>query len=260
MIQKRDNAIQISQLNKKLIVRFSNESVNLPVEWQEKVDEYWQSLIDSGKTYTRGEVFTVTKNKEDNDAHNILVEKSDYAHYLYCQNIDPYMGGHGIRVIFTSCLVETSDNKTIFGRMGDHTARAEIYQLAGGGIDSSDIKDGVFDFKGNISKELLEEFDIDVHDNSRVNNLDVVYIKQGGKTKKIAVVFRITLNETSEEFLEKYKFSVQNLKQKNGKAEFGDIVVLEKSKDEIEQFFKKNRENCDEYMEPLLKFVYCSKQ
>lgn len=253
------NSIEISQLNKKLIVRFSNESVELPVEWQEKVDGYWQSLIDSGKTYTRGEVFTVTKNKEKNDAHNILVEKSDYAHYLYCQNIDPDMGGYGIRVIFTSCLVETSDNKTIFGKMGDHTARAGIYQLAGGGVDSSDIKDGIFDFKGNISKELLEEFSVDVHDSGRVSNFDVAYIKQGGETKKIAVVFCVTLNETSEEFLEKYSSFVQMLKQKNENPEFGDIVALEKSKDAIEKFFENNRESCDEYMEPLLKFAYCSK-
>ncbi len=152
-----------------------------------------------------------------------------------------------------------SDNKTIFGKMGDHTARAGIYQLAGGGVDSSDIKDDIFDFKENISKELLEEFSVDVHDSERVSNFDVAYIKQGGATKKIAVVFRITLNETSGEFLEKYNSFVQMLKRKNENPEFSDIVVLEKSKEEIEQFFENNRKNCDEYMEPLLKFVYCSK-
>jgi len=250
------NPIKISKFNKKLVVRFNDKKVELPKIWQDKINEYWQSLIESGKKYTRGDVFTVVKNEELSDEHQILVEKTDYAHYLYCQNMDSEMNGYGIRVIFTSCLVETKDNKIIFGKMGEQTARAGIYQLCGGGIDSSDIKDGMFDFLGNISKELKEEFDIDAYDKSRVNEINATYLKQGGETKKMAVVFKINLNETAEEFLEKYKLFVQGLRDKNEYPEFGKIVVLEKSKNDIETFFNQHGNECDEYMEPLFKFAY----
>ncbi len=250
------DSVEISTLDKKLIVRFSNKSIELPVEWQKKVDLYWQSLLNDGKKYTRGEVFTMTKNQEDETNHNILVEKTDYAHYLYCQNVDSDMNGYGIRVIFTACLVETSDNKIILGEMGGHTARAGIYQLAGGGIDNSDLKDGIFDLKKNISKELLEELNIDVGVDSRIKSFDLAYIKQGGKTKKTAVIFRVILNETSNDFLKKYSLFTKNLQQNKKDPEFGSIVTLEKSADKIEQFFKKNHDKCDEYMEPLINFAY----
>lgn len=250
------NYIEISQLNKKLIVRFSNQTIELPVEWQEKIDTHWQSLIDSGKTYTRGEVFTVTKNREENDTYQILVEKTDYAHYLYCQNIDPDMDGYGIRVIFTSCLVETLDNKTIFGIMGEHTARSGIYQLAGGGIGNSDIKDGIFDLKGSIANELREELDIDIDDIERVKEFDEAYIKQGGKTKKIAVVYRVRLNETADEFVEKYDAFAKELNKNGEKPEFGNIVILDKTNKTIHDFFNTHRNECDEYMEPLLTYAY----
>lgn len=250
------NTIKISKFNKKLVVRFNDRKIELPKKWQNKVDDYWQSLIESGKKYTRGDVFTVVKNEELVYEYQILVEKTDYAHYLYCQNMDSEMDGYGINVIFTSCLVETLDNKIIFGKMGEHTARAGIYQLCGGGVDSSDIKDEIFDFLGNISKELKEELDIDARDKSRVNEIEATYLKQGGETKKIAVVFRVKLNEVSEDFLRKYNLFAQSLKNKNKIPEFGEIAVLEKTKNDIETFFNQHGSECDEYMEPLFKFDY----
>jgi 8-oxo-dGTP pyrophosphatase MutT (NUDIX family) len=248
--------IKISQLNKEPVVRFSNKHVILPVEAQEKIDIYWQSLLSGGKKYTRGEVFTVTQKKESDGILQILVEKIDYAHYLYCQDIDAELNGYGIQVIFTACLVETLDDKTIFGIMGKHTARAGIYQLSGGGIDNSDINDGVFDLRKNIKKELQEEIGVDVMDSERVQNFDAAYLKQGGVTKKIAVVYRVKLNNTSEEFLGKYNNFTKNLKSIDEIPEFEDIIILGQSRGEIDDFFEKNRDNCDEYLEPLLKYAY----
>lgn len=249
-------SIKIAKINKELIVQFSNKNVALPLEWQKRVDEYWQSLINSGRKYTRGDVFTVTEIQKEGNILRILVEKTDYAHYLFCQNIDQEMGGYGINVIFTACLVETTDNRMIFGKMGKHTARAGIYQLAGGGIDASDIEYGIFNLKNNIAKELREEVNIDANDHDRVKYFNVKYIKQGGKTKKIAVVFQIQLNETAEEFLKKYNNFIEDLRQKNEMPEFEEIIALEKSDKEIENFFTKHRKECDEYMEPLFKYVY----
>lgn len=247
---------KIAQLKKKLIVRFSGALIDLPVEWQEKVDMYWQSLIDSGKTYTRGEVFSVVRIEEKRDAYEIFMKKTDYAHYLYCHNIDREMGGYGTRVVFTACLVETSDKKIVFGKMGEHTARAGLYQLAGGGIDDVDLKDGIFDLKQNISREIVEELGLDLNDHACIKNFSENFLIQGGKSQSTAIIYHLELNRTSEEFLGKYDSFIEELKQRNENPEFHSIVFLEKSKVKVDQFFEKNRENCAEYMEPLLVYMY----
>jgi hypothetical protein len=245
--------IHISSIPKDFIVRFSGERFVLPQEWQEKVDTYWESLLQEGRSYTRGDVFTVSENEEKDGVRELVVKQTDYAHYLYWQNVDLNMDGCGVRIICTSCLVETSDGKTIFGKMGSQTARAGVYQLSGGGIDRSDIRDdGTFDFRKNITKELSEELGINVSDTSRVKSIDFAYLKQGGETGKIHVVFYLKLTQTAQEFLQSYGIFVKSLREIDELPEFGEIVALENAKDEIVSFFDAHRENCDEYMEPLL--------
>jgi hypothetical protein len=68
----------------------------------------------------------------------------------------------------------------------------------------------------------------------------------------MTVIYDIKLAETSSEFMEKYAKYAEQLIQKGENPEFGEIIVLEKNKKEIQEFFEKNAEKCDEYMQPLL--------
>lgn len=244
----------ILPLTKKLIVRFSNKTVDLPLDIQKKIDAYWDELLQGGKTYKRGEVFTVTKKESFDDRLEILVEKTDYAHYLYCQNIDA-LGEYGVHIIHTAVLVETSDNKTLFGKMGEHTSRSGIYQLCGGGIDNDDLRDGIFDFKHNIIKELQEELGIDVNDTQRISVFELAYLKEGGPTDKMTVVYRIVLNETSEQFMKQYDAFVLRLREIGETEEFGEIVALDMNKTSFYSFFNQEGIKLDEYMKPLFKYL-----
>ncbi len=244
----------VTSVTKDLRVRFSNKNVVLPREIQEKVNAYWDELIASGRSLTRGEVFTVTQKEVSDDAINILVEKTDYAHYIYCQDVDG-LGENGVRIIHTSALVETSDGYFIFGEMGHQTARAGIHQLCGGGIDNDDLRGDFFDFTHNIAKELAEELNIDVADKSRVIFFDEAYFKEGGPTDKMTVVYKVILNETRDEFIEKYEKFVENLKAKNELPEFEKLIVLKKDKDAIRSFFAQEDVALDEYMRPLFEFI-----
>jgi 8-oxo-dGTP pyrophosphatase MutT (NUDIX family) len=244
----------ISPLTKKLIVRFSNKTVDLPLDVQKKIDTYWDELLQSGKTYKRGEIFTVTKKGSFDDRLEILVEKTDYAHYLYCQNIDT-LEEYGVHIIHTAALVETSDNKTLFGKMGEHTSRAGIYQLCGGGIDNDDLKDGVFDFEHNITKELQEELGIDVNDKQRVGTFELAYLKEGGPTDKMTVVYRVILNETSEQCMAQYDAFVRQLQANGETEEFGEIVALDRNKISFDNFFNQEGIKLDEYMKPLFDYL-----
>lgn len=244
----------VSCLTKKLIVRFSQKQVTLPLDLQEKIDAYWDGLFQSGKTYRRGEVFTVTKKETFNDHIEILVEKTDYAHYLYCQNVDT-LGEYGVHIIHTAVLVETSDGKTIFGKMGNHTSRSGIYQLCGRGIDNGDLKGDTFDFDHNIKKELQEELGIDAEDKRRIGAFELAYFKEGGPTDKMTVVYRVLLNETSTEFIEKYDDFVTQLEKNGETPEFSEIIVLDKNKSSFSQFFSQQDIKLDEYMKPLFEFI-----
>lgn len=82
-------------------MRFSDKNARLPQDVQQKIDAYWDSLIASGRSYTRDETFTVTKKDVTDTTIDVLVEKTDYAHYLYCQNVEG-LGEYGVRIIHTT--------------------------------------------------------------------------------------------------------------------------------------------------------------
>jgi hypothetical protein len=239
---------------KEISVRFSNKEVQLPEAIQSRIDSYWNELIAGGKTYTRGEVFTVTHKEAVGDAINILVEKTDYAHYLYCQNKES-LDENGVHIIHTAVLVETSDEYYIFGEMGPQTSRHGIVQLCGGGIDNDDLKGEYFDFKHNVTKELQEELDIDVNDTSRVVDFDEAYLKEGGPTDKMTVIFTVVLKDTKGVFLERYNNFVKKLRENNQDPEFGKIIALKKDKKEITDFFSQENIVLDEYMRPLFEEI-----
>lgn len=247
---------KISPITKEPVVKFSKKNIQLPRDAQAKVDAYWEELISRGKTYKRGEVFTVTQKNISEDTINILVEKTDYAHYLYCQNIDG-LGENGVCIIHTASLVETSDGYTIFGEMGHQTSRAGIHQLCGGGIDNDDLRDDYFDFTHNITKELLEELGIDVADQCRITYFSEAYFKEGGPTDKMAVVFRVVLNETKDIFLEKCSQFEESLKIHGKLPEFERIIAVKINTKDIEAFLNQENIVFDEYMRPLLEYVYC---
>lgn len=244
----------VSPLTQKLLVRFSGKDITLPLDIQKKINAYWDELMQTGKTYKRGEVFTVTKKERFEDRLEILVEKTDYAHYLYCQDVDS-LGEYGVRIIHTASLVDTSDNKTIFGKMAGHTSQSEIYQLCGGGIDNEDLQNETFDFEHNIKKELLEELGIDVRDTDRVRIFEQAYFKEGGLTDKMTVVYQVSLKETAEQFLKSYGVFVENLLVGGESPEFGELVVLEKKKRFLFDFLNKKDIRLDEYVRPLFEYI-----
>ncbi len=247
--------IEVRELCKDLVVRSSDKRVVFPDDIQEKIDTYWANLLASGKNYRRGEVFTVTHVDESADRIDVLVEKSDYAHYVYCQNVDT-LGEYGVRIIHTASLVITSDERVIFGEMGPQTARAGIYQLCGGGIEARHLAGDIFDFDHNMAEELQEELGIAVADPTRVQSFRKAYLKSGGPTDKISVIYETVLLESEAEFLERYNIFEQELRKNNEEPEFGRILTLPLGEKRIiMEFFEQNGEKCDEYMEPLFELL-----
>lgn len=245
---------KVIPFTKDIVVRFSKSTVQLSSQIQDKVDAYWDRLIAGGKSFQRGEVFTVTHKDISQNCINILVEKTDYAHFLYSQNVDP-QGKDSVHIIHTASIVETIDDYLIFGKMGVQTAQAGHYQLCGGGIDNADLRGDHFDLTHNISKELREELNIDVGDSDRVKKLGMAYFKDGGPTDKMSVIYRVTLSASKDTFLSHYTAFEEGLRASGEEPEFGKIVALKKEKSVMEQFLAENDSKLDEYMRPLFEQI-----
>ncbi len=250
------NPIKIEEIRTPIIIHFTGETVQLSGELQQKIDAYWNELLASGRPYKRGEVFTVTEVKETKKAIEVTVQKSDYAHYLYSQNIDP-LGEYSVRIIHTAGPVITKDNYIIFGEMGPQTARAGIYQLCGGGLDARDLtKEGLLDADHNIAGEFQEEFGVDVTDIQRVKSFSQKYFKTGGPTGKMTLIYEVRLNEAGEEFLAKYAQYEAKLKEQGELPEFGKVVAFSLDDPKLLNDFLQNEENkMDEYLRPFLEYI-----
>ncbi|NTW89832.1 MAG: NUDIX hydrolase [Candidatus Moranbacteria bacterium] len=248
------NDIIVSKLKKHLTVRYDGGHVLLPADLQKDVDDYWEELLRSGRSYTRGEVFTVTKMTETADMIEVIVSRTDFAHNLFCRDVRS-PEGYGIRIIHTAALVETSDGKVIFGKMGKHTANAGRYQLCGGGIDDHDIRDGVFDLDHNTKKELREELGIDADDTQRVLSFAPVYFKEGGPREKMSVIYRVMLGETAAGYMKRYETFAEGLRKSGEEPEFGEIVAFDRNSEELLSFLAREDLHFDEYMRPLFEFI-----
>ena len=247
---------KISPITREIVIRFSNEEVELPANLQGKIDAYWNELISSGRPYKRGEVFTVTDVKETPENIEVIVSKTDYAHYLYSQNVDP-LGKHSVRIIHTAGPIITSDNNIIFGQMGPQTARAGIYQLCGGGLDNNDLQeDGTLDPTHNIIQEFQEEFGVDIHDSKRAQSFAQKYLKTGGPTGKMTLIYVAQLKDTKEQFLERYKSFEKDLQVTGEMPEFENIVAFSlDDTTKLQTFLQDDRNEMDEYLRPFLEFL-----
>lgn len=251
----------IQNITKQPIVRFSGNSVALPADLQKKVDAHWWVLLDSGRKYFNGEVFTVDKIIKDvaNNIVEIIVNKTNYAHFLYSYNKkieqDQYPEQYKVKPVFGCSLILLANNKIIFGRMGEHTSQAGIYQLSGGGLEDNDLKGNIFDIKRSVQKEVAEELGININDNGRIKEFIFSNLKIG-RDGSVAIVYTIILNETSGVFMKKYGEFTKNLEKEGQTPEFNKIVELKRSKECINKFLTDSNKNLENYMEEVLKECY----
>lgn len=228
--------------------------MHLPEEVARKVSEHWQRLIEAKPRMRNGEVFTATKVEDEANGLRVELAETDYAHYMYSHQLGD-LGEYTVRIIHSAVLVITTDNKLVFGAMSEHTSRLGVIQCCGGGIDHNDITDGVVDMKHNAVNELHEELGIDVQDKERVANFTPAYLKFGGPTGKMTVVYTLRLNQNSEEFLKAYDAFATYLRATSEEPEFGKIFTLDRDKQIVNQFISDHADKLDEYMPILLRTV-----
>ncbi len=242
--------IHIAPVPSKIVISFAQDKVKLPTDIRTQVDGYWQKLIANNPKLRNGEIFTVTTVKQASDSMTITLAESDYAHYLYSQQI----GGlkeYTVRIIHPAALVVTVDNKFIFGSMGKHTSRPGIIQCCGGGIDHGDIKDGVVDVEYSITRELTEELGINAHDEALVKEFYPAYLKSGGPTGKMTIVYILRVKQTAAQFMSGYEVFTKTLTDNGDEPEFAELLCIDNTQESIDEFVAKHSPRLNEYMAGL---------
>lgn len=241
--------IEIHSIEKTVHIRFDNDKVILPKGVRQKIGHHWKQLIHNNPQLRNGEVFTVTTVNETNNSIDVTLAETDYTHYLYSHQIGG-LGKYTVRIIHSATLIVAIDDKIIFGAMGKHTSRPGIIQCCGGGIDYNDIKDGVVDIEHNTVKELAEELGVDAYDKGVVEVFSPIYLKTGGPTEKMTLVYVMRLKQPSTQFLRQYKEFTETLEDE---PEFGQIFCIDSDKDSVERFIIQHRDMLNEYMPALLR-------
>jgi hypothetical protein len=199
------------------------ENFLLPLEFETRVNNFWQDQIAQNPKLFNGEVYGVEKIERVNEQVSFILIKSNFAHYLYTQKIGD-LGQYNLINIFCSVIIKTKDDYFVFGKMNNHTSMPGQIQFCGGGIDNEDIIDNQVNFTNCISRELTEEMFL----SGLTPELYSVY--QIPERNKVAVIFYLNLS------LSKYEIENNFFKNKNSNSEFQELIFTKNNKNAISEF------------------------
>lgn len=238
--------------NKKLIITYTDSKVILPKEIREKIDSNWKEFIKENPNLWNGDVTRVNKYSENNDEIHILCEKTDYAHYLYEERKGLPLEYSCVN-ISAGCLLETIDECYVIGELDEKMSYPHMLQVSGGNVDKMDMENGIVDIMKTISREVMEEINIDLKNTSQVSNLLLRYIynSEKGEQPKVQIFAKARLNMTSDEMKEYYNKYFEYLTKNKLELEFGRIHLINKNK-AIEILEKMDNPKRD-YLIPLIK-------
>jgi hypothetical protein len=248
----QDKPIKLTKLTKSVQATYLGGQVSLPTELSEKINTYWEQRLRENPHLFNGDTFTMVSYTETPEAIEVELAASKFAHSLYSAHNDA--GEYAYKVFHTACLVVTSDNKLVLGKMGKNTARADIICCSGGGIDRGDIRGDSIDLDHSTIHELREELGIDPLGEHAVS-FGPVYIKTGGYKDMITVLYELQIDLDSRAFAQMYAAFTAELAKHNEEIEFERLFYVDNTPAAIEAFITEHADYLDAYLLPLLRTV-----
>lgn len=244
---------RIVKVDKTVILKFEDREINLSIELKEKIKEFWNNAIKENPNLYNVQDYVVETVNETQDKIEMLVVKSNYAHYLYDERIGIQEEKYRCCSPWGGILLLTKDDYFVIGEMNNTTSIPYCLQISGGGIDITDIENDIINIDLNIKRELKEEMNLELDDidykleyieypNKKRNAYGFVAI---GKTNK-------TKNELEQHF-EKYKEYLVNNKLE---LEFNKLVFLNKENavEELDNMNNQKRPYLRDLMKEAIKY------
>lgn len=226
------NTMMIKKIPTNLNITVSTEPMSVPDALQESIESYWESLKSGGKTFHRGEVYSIKEMNETENELQVILQKTDYAHFLYSKNAN-LTDSYRCRVIVANGLLVTRDKVFLLGEMNKQTATPGRIQFVAGGIDEQDVHSNRVEMTNTLMREVKEEVGIDVSDPALVNKVEPRYIVHWGN---IALIYLIHLQIDSAEFMRHYEQFEQSLLEKGIEPEFSSIIGLPANQESVYEF------------------------
>lgn len=224
--------------NKDIKVILKNERLKLPEDLKRKIEENFEKIKESGANVWNGEVLCAAENSVTENSVELICKKSDYAHYLYGERIG-CPKEYSCKNLSAGCLLETIDNYYVVGELDSSTSYPTVMQVTGGGVEKNDINDGSINVMSTITREALEELNIDLNDENKIldNKIKYMYISEENEQPGIMFFSKAKIKMTSEEMQRHFEQYYEYLKNNNLEIEFGKLHLLKKD-EALEQLEK----------------------
>lgn len=252
-LEKNMNNLRIQKVKKKISVTYSGTSTVLSIENQRKITSNW-NFINNKKRYFNGDIYTVNQICSTQNEITFSVSRTDYAHYLYSSNHN--LQEEDCKIIFTSAVLLTNDNKIILGKMGTNTSSPNRIQCIGGNIDANDLEENKFNLQDSIYREINEEIGISVPK----NKLTPTYLKTDSHMKYTAIIFCVNLEKSWPDIKNLFQKHTNVLSSMNRSPELQNLLSVNLNNESITDFYKKNKSHLVDYLQPLLNTLVLDKK
>lgn len=216
---------KIVRVNKAVILKYEDREIDLPIEIKENIKKFWNNAIKENPNLYNGQDYVVETVNETKDKIEMLVVKSNYAHYLYDERIGIKENKYRCCSPWGGVLLQTKDNYFVVGEMNETTSMPFCLQLSGGGIDKKDIKNGQINISANINREVKEELNINIE------NIDykLEFIEYPDETRNAyGFIALAKLNQSKEELEKHFNEYKEYLIENKLELEFNRLVFLNK--------------------------------
>lgn len=216
---------KIVRANKPIILKFEDREINLPNRLKEDIKKFWKEAVKENPNLYNGQDYVVEKVIETEQNIQMLVAKTNYAHYLYDERIGIKEDNYRCCSPWGGILLITKDGYFVIGEMNSTTSIPYCLQISGGGIDITDIENGIINIDLNITRELKEEL------NLNLDNIDykLEFIEYPSKTRNVYGFIAIgKIDQTKDElnrYFEEYK---EYLIKNDLEVEFNKLIFLKK--------------------------------
>lgn len=215
--------------NKKINVLIENTKFDIPQDLEKKILKNFENMKNSGKNIWNGDLLCVSDiNTTDNDV-TLICKKSNYAHYLYGENIG-CPPKYECRNLSAGCFLETLDGYFVFGELANTASFPHVLQTTGGGVDKADISDNKINVEQTITREALEELNIDLNNKNIISNniLSYLFVSEKDEQPGVQVFSKAIINMTTNEFNEYFENYYKYLIKNNLEIEFQKLHFLKK--------------------------------
>ena len=202
-------------------IRLAAGNWPLPAEMRAAVPGRWQAMLAQNPHLWDGRILGVTKPVIGDDGI-VRAEAREEAYSAFLVWREAGFPEIGIRNMFGSGLIVSSDGALIYGIMGGTTANAGRVYPPAGTLEPRDINaEGMVDIQGSIAIELMEETGLHIDEARRGGMVAVL------DEPRISIAQALHFPATAEELLSRIRANLDRQEER----ELADVVAVRSAAD-----------------------------